>query len=137
MKRTKEQVAAYSSTYYQEHKEKMLAQNKINKQKNKEHFQKKQNEWKRNNPEKVRAIKMRGLLKLNLENKHITNSTLAAWAAQVKNKTPFCEWCYSEDNLEAHHILSKKEYPQLALDINNGRTMCKYCHTMIHKQGGF
>jgi predicted HNH restriction endonuclease len=43
----------------------------------------------------------------------------------------------AQDNLEAHHILPKTKFPQYALDLENGRTMCYDCHKTIHKQGGF
>jgi hypothetical protein len=93
--------------------------------------------WHLANPEKVSTNRKAHLLRLNLANKKISRRTLAAWATQVKEAIPFCEWCYSEDNLEAHHILPKAKFPQHALDVKNGRTMCNYCHKMIHKQGGF
>jgi hypothetical protein len=62
---------------------------------------------------------------------------LSAWTTRNKNKTPFCEWCYSEDNLESHHIMPKARFPQYATDDSNCRIMCKRCHTICHKQGGF
>ena len=64
-------------------------------------------------------------------------SALEAWAGRNKNKTPFCEWCYSEDNLQAHHILPKSKFPQYAYDDDNCRIMCNACHTTCHKQGGY
>jgi hypothetical protein len=62
---------------------------------------------------------------------------LGAWTRRNKLKTTFCEWCYSEDNLEAHHILPKARFPQYATDDSNCRIMCKPCHTICHQQGGF
>ena len=62
---------------------------------------------------------------------------LGAWSSRNKLKTPFCEWCYSEDNLEAHHILPKARFPQYATDDSNCRVMCAPCHITCHKQGGF
>ena len=60
-----------------------------------------------------------------------------AWADRNKLKTPFCEWCYSEEDLEAHHILPRARFPQYATDDSNCRVMCAPCHTICHKQGGF
>jgi hypothetical protein len=149
---TKEERAAYDRACYLANKEKraeqMKAWNLANKEKhseqkkawylaNKEKRLEQVKAWQKANPEKVAAKNKRYLLKLNLVNKKISIRTLNAWAVQVKEAVPFCEWCYSEDNLEAHHILPKAKFPQHALDLKNGRTMCNYCHTMIHKQGGF
>jgi hypothetical protein len=62
---------------------------------------------------------------------------LGAWSSRNRSKTPFCEWCYSEDNLEAHHIMPKARFPQYATDDSNCRVMCAPCHIACHKQGGF
>jgi hypothetical protein len=119
---TKEERAVYDKARYLANKEKRFEQMKA---------------WQKANPEKRAVWQKAYLLRLNLMNKNISQRTLAAWATQVKEAIPFCEWCYSEDNLEAHHILPKAKFPQYALDVKNGRTMCNYCHKMIHKQGGF
>jgi len=62
---------------------------------------------------------------------------LRQWTTRNKAKTPFCAWCYSEDKLEAHHILPKAKYPQHATEDWNCRILCEGCHTTCHKQGGF
>ena len=62
---------------------------------------------------------------------------LHLWSAEAREKTPFCEWCYSEDNLEAHHIMPKSKFPRYAYDLDNARVMCKQCHITCHKQGGY
>lgn len=35
--------------------------------------------------------------------------------------------------LNAHHKKSYIKYPEIALDINNGITLCKECHKKVHK----
>lgn len=69
--------------------------------------------------------------------KPYTGGELRTWANQAKLKTPFCEWCFSENNLEAHHVIPKAIFPQYALDPNNARIMCNDCHVVCHKQGGY
>ncbi len=133
---TEERKAAMRK-YYQDNKEKVLQSNKRWIDANKEKWAQHKKNWNKANPDKMAQSKKRYYLKLNLANSKVSRRTLAAWAEQVKERTPFCEWCYSEDNLEAHHIMPKVKYPQYALDINNGRTMCENCHMNCHMQGGY
>ncbi len=83
---------------------------------------------------KGKVSRKKYLSKLCLINCKISQRTLSAWSIQVREKTPFCNWCFTEDNLQAHHILSKHRFPQYALDIDNGLTLCIDCHIMIHFQ---
>lgn len=42
-----------------------------------------------------------------------------------------CVICNFDKRLEVHHILERKDYPQLALDITNMITLCKSCHCKL------
>lgn len=47
-----------------------------------------------------------------------------------------CQLCGSKTKLQPHHILPKKEYPELICDINNIITLCKDCHiNKAHPKG--
>lgn len=39
-----------------------------------------------------------------------------------------CIWCSSRKNIEADHIKPFSLFPELALDLSNGRTLCHKCH---------
>lgn len=56
-----------------------------------------------------------------------------------------CQWCAMQGKvstandtvLEVDHIKELKDYPELALDINNLRTLCKECHNERHNRFNF
>ena len=62
-----------------------------------------------------------------------TIGELRTWASRAKKKTPYCEDCGSKEELHAHHIKPKCIYPELALDENNVKILCKKCHIEFHK----
>ena len=88
--------------------------------------------WQKENPDKAHSKNKRYLAKLSLANAQISTRTLHAWAVQVKVLNPRCDWCLTVDDLEAHHIKPKAQYPELALDISNGQTLCTKHHDEIH-----
>lgn len=53
-----------------------------------------------------------------------------------------CQWCKEEgrvtvaedSSLEVDHIKELEEHPELALDNDNLRTLCKDCHNKRHKR---
>lgn len=57
---------------------------------------------------------------------------LREWSLAVKNKYNFkCVICGNKAE-ESHHIIHKKFYPQLSLNINNGISLCKLHHKQTH-----
>lgn len=55
------------------------------------------------------------------------------WAEQIKALDNFrCVYCGSTENLNAHHIKSRSEYPELAESLENGITLCRECHYALH-----
>ena len=44
-----------------------------------------------------------------------------------------CYICGRTNHLEAHHINSVADYPQLAYDESNGVCLCKSCHNVYHE----
>ena len=60
-----------------------------------------------------------------------------AWAKQVKEQYGNqCAVCGSEENLEAHHILSRIAWPQLAMNLSNGISLCSIHHKEHHALNG-
>jgi hypothetical protein len=57
------------------------------------------------------------------------------WRTSVFVKDDFsCRDCGSHGGeLHAHHILSFSKYPHKRFDITNGITLCKVCHTKLHR----
>ena len=43
-----------------------------------------------------------------------------------------CQCCGLKKKLHVHHIFSYRYYPSLRTDVNNGITLCKYCHQKYH-----
>ena len=55
------------------------------------------------------------------------------WAREVKDRDGYkCQECGTTEDLEAHHIKSWADYPNLRLDVNNGITLCHACHVKRH-----
>lgn len=50
------------------------------------------------------------------------------WRDKVINRDKVCQCCGGDKHLEAHHIFSWEDYPSLRVDIENGITLCRFCH---------
>lgn len=59
-----------------------------------------------------------------------------AWASLVKLRDKKCVKCGSVYKLHAHHIKPFKNNPELRYDVNNGETLCSYCHIEHHRING-
>lgn len=55
------------------------------------------------------------------------------WAADVKKRDGHvCRHCDSTENLHAHHVKQRASFPELALVLENGVTLCFDCHVKEH-----
>jgi len=62
---------------------------------------------------------------------------LAEWRRLVLKRDNYtCVNCGAPDNLTADHIKPHRLYPELALETDNGRTLCASCHMKIGKRAG-
>lgn len=61
---------------------------------------------------------------------HDVANRLAVWRRAVKKRDGHqCVLCGSSERLEADHILPQWKYPELRYDVENGRTLCRPCHS--------
>ena len=60
---------------------------------------------------------------------------LRVWANRIKKRDKRCILCGSIKQLEADHIKPVSLHPDLALDLNNGRTLCFNCHVNTNTYG--
>lgn len=58
------------------------------------------------------------------------------WRREVFERDNFtCQICGQVGKtLNAHHIKTFKDYPNLRFDVNNGITLCEKCHKDLHKR---
>lgn len=74
------------------------------------------------------------LYKNDIFKKHISNAR-KEWRKLVKTRDNYtCQKCGENRKplLDAHHIKYVEKYPELALDLNNGITLCRICHANEH-----
>lgn len=63
------------------------------------------------------------------------NSPGYVWQRAVKSRDGFkCQSCGSGEDLHAHHIKQRTRFPELALDLDNGTTLCRSCHLKEHNR---
>lgn len=59
------------------------------------------------------------------------------WRREVFKRDGFiCQICGTTGRLEADHVKSWKDYPELRYELKNGRTLCKSCHMQTDNYGG-
>lgn len=55
------------------------------------------------------------------------------WRSKVFASCDYrCVDCRSIWNLDAHHLLSFKDYPRLRFELKNGLVLCRSCHEQLH-----
>lgn len=54
------------------------------------------------------------------------------WRNDVIKRDEVCQCCGLNKHLVAHHIFGYKEHPELAVNVDNGVTLCQFCHDKYH-----
>lgn len=120
----KEKRNEYSRNYYQNNRADWHKYKEKNRQYSKEH------------PEIALKSQIKYMKKLG-KSFDMTSTeysyALNAWSKTIKKlDNNMCKNCGSTENLNAHHIMPKGEYPELSLDLDNGVTLCEDCHSEVH-----
>ena len=56
------------------------------------------------------------------------------WSQKVKERDEhMCKICGSTDQITAHHIVPLKEDKELRFDVENGKTLCRKCHSTVER----
>ena len=127
-KEHRKQINAHLREYYKENPEKREARYV------------EYNKWKRNNPEKYRAVMKnaidRLLDKLEQEGLEVTNSSYpflrTLWRESVLRRfNNQCVICEKPAEI-AHHLFFKSHYPKLIFNQNNGIALCRIHHNEVH-----
>ncbi len=142
----KGRIKERNQRWYEENKEAVIERQVAYNRRNKEHINQRRRQYRQDNLEAMRekeraharseqgkAVRRRYLQRLKFSNAKISTRTLTAWATQIKERDGWiCQECGSTENLHAHHIKPKVEFPELALDLDNGIALCEQCHDGIH-----
>ena len=58
--------------------------------------------------------------------------TLQEWSTLIITRDKVCQRCGTAENLCAHHIKTRAEFPELMFDLDNGMCLCTSCHAKEH-----
>ena len=79
---------------------------------------------------------------IDIENKRIKASLeYIIWRNEVYTRDNWtcriCEKHCQRKNIVAHHLKLFSEFPELRFSVDNGITLCRNCHCLIHKPQQF
>lgn len=90
---------------------------------------------KRQIQKKATKLRHKEQRKINREIKRTNKQKYKDWSKFIKERDNYtCQICNTNHRnsdlraIQSAHILSKENYPELILDINNGITLCFACH---------
>jgi 5-methylcytosine-specific restriction endonuclease McrA len=115
-----EYMTEYGKKWYQLNKMKVKIQKKI---------------YHKNNPDITLKAQIKYLEKNAIPFKITAKDykrALMAWKRIIKNRDKVCQICGSDENLEAHHIIYRANFPLLSFSEDNGILLCNSCHNETH-----
>lgn len=134
-KEIRERERVIEKRYRDNNKQKLSLKGKKYYLKNREKLLSKSKEYHKNNPEVNLRNGQKYLRNLGQDLGILTKDVkrvLMNWKRTIQKRDNVCQVCGSKNNLQAHHILYRKYYPKLALNINNGMLLCKTHHNETH-----
>lgn len=55
------------------------------------------------------------------------------WRNSIYDRDNYCcKMCGSKNKIVAHHIIPRRDFPELMFSINNGITICNVCHGKVN-----
>lgn len=76
-----------------------------------------------------------GVSRLDTKTRH--SYEYQQWRKEVFERDKVCVICGSDKQLQADHIKSFRDYPDLRFDLSNGRVLCYPCHKQTPSYGFF
>lgn len=73
----------------------------------------------------------RQLAALKIRQYSYNRRELSDWSKNIIERDNKCMECNNINDLHAHHIYPKAQYPELIFNMNNGITLCAKCHRSI------
>ena len=58
------------------------------------------------------------------------------WQKGIIERDKVCQCCGGHKHLQAHHIFGYKNHPNYRVNLENGITLCKWCHGKYHSYYG-
>lgn len=134
--KNKEKLDKYHKKYYWNNKEKILEHRREFYQENKERLSRDRRRYNRDHPEIILKTNKKQLEKTGKIFDMTSNEYMYAinsWSSTIKKlDNHMCKNCNSTKKLNAHHLKPKTDFPKLSLELDNGITLCKECHGLVH-----
>lgn len=136
--RTPEQQEHYRqmwSKYYESHKKEKSERCAKRYQQKREQILKQCAEYRKSNPEVTTKAQLKYLKKIGNSFDYGSKQmkiALISWSKSIRKRdNQLCQVC-GDKGTQSHHIFYQKHYPKLALNFNNGITLCNDCHYHVH-----
>jgi hypothetical protein len=130
-KNNKKEISKLQKAWLKNNKEKKKLADIQYRENNKEHLQQCKIKWIENNKERLREYRSKTCFK---NQKWRFTKQYDDWRKNVYIRDQhICQKCgITKCKIIAHHINEGSKYPELRYDINNGITLCRKCHKIVH-----